>query len=79
VDVSFDANPEIAAARLGKRVEQLQTVQKRGVMAEFLEIASAGGGDGSNLAGDQRVVRQLALVVFGERWSEDVRPLLGDL
>lgn len=79
VDVSFDANPELAAERLGKRVADLETLQKRGVMPAFLEIAKAGGGDGSNLAGDRRVVRQLAMVVFGQRWSEDVRPLLGDL
>jgi len=79
LDVSFDANPELAAARLGKRVDELETVRKRGVMPEFLEIAAAGGGDGATLAGDRRVVRQLAMVVFGQRWSEDVRPLLGDL
>jgi hypothetical protein len=79
VDVSFDANPQIAANRLGKRVDQLETVQQRGVMPEFLRIATAGGGDASNLEGERRVVRQLAVLIFGQRWSEDVRPLLGDL
>ena len=79
VDVSFDANPEIAAARLGKRVDELETVQQRGVMSEFVQIAAAGGGDGSSLAGDRRVVRQLAVVIFGERWSDDMQPLLGTL
>jgi hypothetical protein len=79
VDVSFDANPQIVADRLGKRVEELETVQQRGVMPEFLNIAAAGGGDGSSLEGDRRVVRQLAVVIFGQRWSDDVRPLLGDL
>lgn len=79
VDVSFDANPQIAASRLGKRVDELETVQQRGVMPEFLHIARAGGGDASSLEGERRVVRQLAVVIFGQGWSDDVRPLLGDL
>jgi Mg-chelatase subunit ChlD len=79
VDVSFDANPTIAAARLGKRVEELETLSRRGVMAEFLRIAEAGGGDGATLEGDARVVRQLAVLIFGQRWAEAVRPLLGNL
>jgi len=79
VDVSFDANPQIAASRLGKRVDELETVPQRGVMPEFLHIAKAGGGDASSLEGERRVVRQLAVVIFGQRWSDDVRPLLGDL
>jgi len=58
---------------------ELETVQQRGVMSEFVQIAAAGGGDGASLAGDRRVVRQLALVIFGERWSDDMQPLLGTL
>lgn len=79
VDVSFDANPAIAAAQLGKHVDELQTLSRRGVMPEFLRIAEAGGGDGATLEGDGRVVRQLAVLIFGRRWAEAVRPLLGDL
>lgn len=79
IDVSFDANPTIAAARLGKPVEELQTISRRGAMPEFLEIAAAGGGDGTTLEGDRRIVRQLALLIFGSEWADDVRPLLGDL
>ena len=79
VDTSFDANPTLAAARLGKRVEELQTLDPRGVMPEFRAIAEAGGGDGATLEGDTSVVRQLAVLIFGSRWSEAVRPLLGSL
>lgn len=79
VDVSFDANPEIAAAQLGKRVDQLSTIDHRGVMPEFQQIAAAGGGDASSLEGDVEVVRQLAVLIFGKRWAEAVEPLLGDL
>ncbi len=79
VDVSFDANPQIAAARLGKRVDELATVGNRGVLPEFRLVALAGGGDASSLEGDVRVVRQLALLIFGKRWAEAVEPLLGEL
>jgi hypothetical protein len=79
VDVSFDANPSIAAARLGKSVDELQTLTHRGVLPEFLGIAQAGGGDGATLEGDRRVVRQLAVLIFGQRWADAVRPLLGTL
>ena len=79
VDVRFDANPSLAAARLGKRVEELQTIGRGGVMPEFDRLARAGGGDGTTLEGDQRVVRQLGVLIFGRRWADDVRPLLGDL
>ena len=77
--MSFDANPTIAAARLDKRVEDLQTLSRRGVMPEFLSLAEAGRGDGSTLEGEGRIVRQLAVLIFGRRWSEAVRPLLGTL
>lgn len=79
VDVSFDANPEIAAARLGKRVDELATVGSREVLPEFTEVARAGGGDASSLEGDVLVVRQLAVLIFGKRWAEAVEPLLGRL
>lgn len=79
VDVRFDANPSLAAARLGKRVEELQTIGRGGVMPEFAHLAQAGGGDGSTLEGDRRVVRQLGVLIFGKRWADEVRPLLGDL
>lgn len=79
VDVSFDANPEIAAAQLGKRVDQLSTIGDHDVLPEFREIAAAGGGDASSLEGDTEVVRQLAVLIFGKRWAEAVQPLLGDL
>lgn len=79
VDVSFDANPEIAAARLGRRVDELQTLTHRGVLPEFMGIAEAGGGDGATLEGEGRVVRQLAVLIFGRRWADAVRPLLGTL
>lgn len=79
VDVSFDANPEIAAARLGKRVDELQTLTHRGVLPEFDGIAKAGGGDGVTLEGEQGVVRQLAVLIFGHRWADSVRPLLETL
>lgn len=79
VDVRFDANPTLAAARLGKRVDELQTLGQGGVMPEFQNLAEAGGGDGATLEGDQRVVRQLGVLIFGQRFAEEVRPLLGDL
>jgi len=79
VDVSFDANPRIAAARLGKRVEELTTVKQRGVLPEYQEIARAGGGDSATLEGDRQAVRQIGVLIFGERFAEEVRPLLGDL
>lgn len=79
VDVSFDANPQLAAARLGKRVDELVTVGTRGVLPQFRQVALAGGGDASSLEGDVRVVRQLALLIFGKRWAEAVEPLLGEL
>jgi hypothetical protein len=77
VDVSFDANPEIAAARLGKRVDELVTVGSRELLPEFRQVARAGGGDASSLEGDTLVVRQLAVLIFGKRWAEAVEPLLG--
>jgi len=79
VDTSFDANPRVAAARLGKRVEDLQTLDPRGVLPAFVSIASAGGGDASNLEAESRLQDLLAVLIFGKRWAEDVRPLLGDL
>jgi len=79
VDTSFDANPTIAARRLHKRVEELQTLDPRGAMAEFQRIAEAGGGDAATLEGEADVARQLAILVFGERWADAVRPLLGAL
>ena len=79
VDVSFDANPELAAAQLGKTVAELTTVGAGGVLPEFREVAVAGGGDASSLEGDTRVVRQLAILIFGKRWAEAVEPLLGEL
>ena len=79
IDVSFDANPKVAAARLGKRVEDLLTIDRRGVMPEFQEIAKSGGGDASNLEGDRTITRSIAVLIFGKRWAEQVRPLLGDL
>jgi hypothetical protein len=79
VDVRFDANPTLAAARLGKRVDELQTLGPGGVMPEFASLARAGGGDGATLEGDQRVVRQLGVLIFGQRFADEVRPLLGEL
>jgi hypothetical protein len=79
LDVSYDANPQLVAARLGKRVEELTLVQPRGVMPELREFAGAGAGDAATLSGDQRVVRQLAVLIFGQSWEADVRPMLGDL
>jgi len=79
IDVSFDANPEIAALRLGKPVAELQTLQRRGVMPELGAIAEAGGGDAATLQGDTRVVRQLAVLIFGKSWAAAVQPLVGDL
>ena len=79
VDVSFDANPELVAARLGKRVDELATISQRGVLRSYRQIAQAGGGDASSLEGDVRVVRQLAILIFGKRWAEAVEPLLGEL
>ncbi len=79
VDTSFDANPTIAARRLHKRVEELQTLDPRGAMPEFQRLAEAGGGDAATLEGEADVARQLAVLVFGERWAEAVRPLLGEL
>ena len=79
LDVSYDANPHLVAARLGKRVEELTLVQPRGVMPELRELADAGAGDAVTLAGDSRVVRQLAVLIFGRSWEADLRPMLGDL
>lgn len=79
VDVSFDANPEIVARQLGKSVDELLTIDRRGVMPEFAALAEAGGGDAATLQGESRVVRQLAVLIFGQRWADAVRPLLGDL
>lgn len=79
IDVSFDANPEIAARRLGVGVDELQTLERRGVLPEFRAVAEAGGGDAATLQGDNRVVRQLALLIFGRSWAEAVQPLLGEL
>ena len=79
VDVRFDANPTLAAARLGKRVEELQTLGDGGVMPQFQWLAEAGGGDPATLEGERQVVRRLAVLIFGERWAEDVRPLLDEL
>jgi hypothetical protein len=79
VDVSFDANPEIVAALLGRSVDELTTIGDRGVMPEFREVARAGGGDAASLEGDVGVVRQLAILIFGKRWAEAVEPLLGEL
>jgi putative intracellular protease/amidase len=79
VDTSFDANPQVAAARLGKRVEDLQTLDPRGVLPSFVAIAREGGGDASNLEAEGRLQDLLAVLIFGKRWAEDVRPLLGEL
>lgn len=79
VDTSFDANPTLAARRLKVRVDELQTLGQGGIMPEFERIARAGGGDASNLEGERHVARQLALLIFGERWADEVRPLLGNL
>ncbi len=49
------------------------------MLPEFRRVALAGGGDASSLEGDVRVVRQLALLIFGKRWAEAVEPLLGEL
>ena len=79
VDTSFDANPSIAARRLGKRVEELVTLDPRGALPEFRRLAVAGGGDAATLEGEADVARRLAVLVFGERWADAVRPLLGEL
>lgn len=79
VDTSFDANPTLAARRLKVRVQDLQTLGKGGVMPEFERIARAGGGDASSLEGERHIARQLALLIFGEQWADEVRPLLGNL
>ena len=79
VDTSFDANPTLAARRLKVRVDELQTLGKGGIMPEFERIARAGGGDASSLEGERHVARQLALLIFGERFADEVRPLLGNL
>lgn len=79
VDTSFDANPKLAAKRLRTTVDQLQTIGKGGVMPEFQRIAQAGGGDASTLEGERHVARQLAVLIFGQQWADEVRPLLGNL
>lgn len=79
MDVSFDANPELVARQLGVDIGQLETIRPRGAMPEFVQLSSAGGGDASTLEGDLQVVRQLAILIFGEEWADEVRPLLGDL
>lgn len=79
LDVSFDANPRLAADRIGVPVERLETLGRRGVMPEYRRIAEAGGGDAATLAGEVRVVGRLAALVFGERYAAELRPLLGDL
>jgi hypothetical protein len=79
LDVSFDANPHIAAARLGVRVDQLTTLGRRGAMPEFRAIARAGGGEAATLDGEVRIVGRLAVLVFGEHYAEEARLLFGDL
>jgi len=79
MDVSFDANPELVARQLGVSVGQLETIRPRGAMPEFVQLSNAGGGDASTLEGDLQVVRQLAILIFGEEWADELRPLLGDL
>jgi len=79
VDTSFDANPTLAAKRLKTTVDQLQTIGQGGIMPEFERIAQAGGGDAASLEGERHVARQLALLIFGQRWADEVRPLLGNL
>lgn len=79
VDTSFDANPTLAAKRLKTTVDQLQTIGQGGIMPEFERLAQAGGGDAASLEGERHVARQLALLIFGQRWADQVRPLLGNL
>ena len=40
---------------------------------------SASHGDSATLEGDRQAVRQIGVLIFGERFAEEVRPLLGDL
>lgn len=79
VDVSFDANPRVAAEQLGTPVDELRTLRPRGVLPEFREIARAGGGDGTSLEGERQVIAQLGLLIFGREWAEEVEPLLAEL
>lgn len=78
VDVSADANLEIIAQRTGRPISELTAFNPRGVMREFAQIASAGGGDASTLKGETRVARRLAVLIFGERFAAETRLLLED-
>ena len=79
LDVSIEANPQLWEERTGRSAEGLTTIQFRGPLEAFQRIAEAGGGECTSLRGERRLIRQLAVLMFGSEWGEQIRPLLADL
>ena len=77
LDVSDDANPRLLESRLGRPVN-------RGMFSAtpsyaFRQIAEAGGGDAATLDQDVRLTRRLVKLVFGDRFGDEIEPLLAAL
>lgn len=75
LDVSLASNPEVL-----RRLHGMESAyQNAGLIPQFHELASAGGGEVVNLGGTAQVARNLAVAIFGTQWLDWLIPFLGGL
>ena len=54
-------------------------VKKEGVMRAFRHLARAGGGTAASLSDEKRLMKTLALLIFDDRFHDDIAPFLANL
>lgn len=68
---ALDTSPQNMAAVGGR--------PQTAVLPEFRELARAGGGESARLVEEERVIRQMALLVFGTKWEQCLDEFLKNL
>ncbi|MGB5097936.1 MAG: vWA domain-containing protein [Porticoccaceae bacterium] len=74
LDVSDDANPALIEAVVGRPVDHNRFRNKP--MYDFQQLAEAGGGIATTMAGDVRITKQLMSLILGGRFASEAGLLL---
>ncbi len=69
LDTSFESNA----------LQNAYVARPRGVIQEFRQIAALTGGESANLIEEEKVVKQLVVLIFGTRWEESLDEFLKEL
>ncbi len=74
LDVSHDANPALIEAVVGRPVDH--NLFRNKPLYDFQQLAEAGGGIATTMAGDVRITKQLMSLILGGRFASEAGLLL---